>query len=235
MATAISVAHLAAQAHLHTNTSSECQIDSEKLYTFGFVRNRTMLNRQSLYIALTLTSTCLAFQASRDLRGEKVVYEGETLVIRDAQHGINLYAGAKTIVAYDSNGLPEIVSFDINGRVQGAYGVDGNGLPTNKGRLIYKQANPNLALPYQALGAKDLYTYHLRSLELTTVQNAAKEYRPYITKAVAFDNKVEVTGKPSITYKIPDGGQLVIVNGKIKFGDVLVSPGSNYDLSGKMQ
>jgi hypothetical protein len=164
------------------------------------------------------------------------VYEGETLILRDAEHGINMYSGPGTIVQFDDNGLPDLMSFEIKATktAQGAYGLDATGRPENSGRLIFKQANTNAGMPYMVIGAKDIFTYHLKYLELTTVRNIAKECRPYVTKAIAFDNKVDVSGKASITYKMPKGGQLAIVKGKIKFGDTIVSHGNDYNLASKI-
>jgi maltoporin len=67
------------------------------------------------------------------------------------------------------------------------------------------------------------------------VGNVAKVYGAYTTKAIAFDNNVETLsgGKTTkTTYKLPEGGQLVIDNGKIKIGDNYISP--NYDCSGEI-
>jgi hypothetical protein len=155
----------------------------------------------------------------------------------DPQHGIKMFAGPGTIVHFDDKGLPAIMTFLIkaNNTVEGEYGIDASGRPNNSGRLIFKQADPSVPMPFVVNGAKDIYTYHLGYLEVTTAELKLKDYRPYAIKAIAFDNKVEVLGKPSVTYKMPEGGLLPIVNGKIKFGDDYVSPGPDYNLSGEIR
>ena len=169
-------------------------------------------------------------------QAEQVWYQGETRIGASDDGACLVQAGAGTLVAYDSRGVPSFIGFaELNGKgeaiVQGEYGMDGT-VPKNKGRIIYRQISPDRAMPYLVIGAKDIRTYHLSYLELTTVSNDGKVFRAYATKATAFDNKVETLSKqPSITYALPEGGQLSVDHGQIKFGDSLVSP--NYDLTGK--
>ncbi|MGO9270975.1 MAG: hypothetical protein ACLQOO_12090 [Terriglobia bacterium] len=195
------------------------------------------ISRLALLAVLAWTSLafCNRFVAAAEQDiGQKVFYEAETRVGGDAY--TTLYAGAGSIIVYDAkrNGVPILIGFAANGLVQGEYGVDGTGRPKNKGRVVYRQTDPSEAMPYVVMDEKDIniYTYHLKYLELTSVGNDAQCCRAYATKAVAFDNKVEELGKPNITYQLPQGGQLVIVNGKIKIGDNYISP--NYDLTGKI-
>jgi hypothetical protein len=194
---------------------------------------RSQISR--LVLLAVLACSCLAFQATRDLRGGTIVYEAETRILSDPEHGIQMYSGPGTIVHFGDNGLPDFLSFEMKATktVQGEYGIDATGRPKNRGRLLFRPANPDIAMPYVVNAAKDIYTYHLKYLELTTVQNG-QVYRPYVTKAIAFDNKVEVSGKASTTYKMPEGRQVVIVNGKIKFGDTVVSHSKSYNLSGQI-
>jgi hypothetical protein len=163
--------------------------------------------------------------------GEKVLYKSETRFASDARHGIDAFAGARTIIVFDTGGVPMMVGFAYEERgedvVQGQYGVDGTGKPKNDGRLIYRGS----AMPYVVTGAKDICTYHLSYLELTTVKDAEGAYRAYAIKAIASDNKVETLGGGISTYKLPEGRQFVIDHGKIRIGDKYVTP--NYDCSGK--
>ncbi len=172
--------------------------------------------------------------ASADLRGAKVWYQTETVITSEPVYNMSLSAGAGTIIFYDSEGAPNFIAFaqPPNGLVQGEYGIDGTG-PKNKGRLIYRQINPNIAMAYTVFTRNDIYIYHLKYLELTTAGNDTEGYNTYATKAIAFDNKVFSASKQlNITCKLIEGGQLVISNGKIRFGDNYVSP--NYTLSGKI-
>ena len=184
-----------------------------------------------LVLLAVLASTSFAFQ------GDKVWYQAETTVSMiqgtDGRPVANMSASAGTIINYDGSGKPNFIGFAEapQGTVQGEYGTAlTGGEPKNKGRIIYKQANPNEAMPYSVIGEKDIYMYHLKYLEVTTV-GKGQSFGAYATKAVAFDNKVEMLSGAT-TYKLPEGGQLDIENGKIKFGDNYISP--NYDLSGKL-
>jgi hypothetical protein len=183
-----------------------------------------------LVLLVMLAWTGLAFQENGP-----VVYDTETLISRIQSHGTpvaSMYASAKTIVHYDDTGTPDIISFDINGKVQGLYGIDGAGRPANTGRVFFKPIGT--AMPYLVTGPKGIYTYHLKYLEITTVRDSDKTYRAYATKAIPFDNKVDAASKqPASTFDLPPGGQLVIDHGKIKIGENYISPG--YSLSGTVK
>jgi hypothetical protein len=190
-----------------------------------------MKNISLIIAVLTWTNIVIA--------GEKVVYEAETTISQlHGSDGIpcaTMSAGAKTIVAFDDYGTPAIISLAItNGQgkeaVQGEYGIDPKGQPQNGGRLIFKPLRGTM--PFTVIGPTEIYTYHLKYLELTTVKTDADGYRAYATKAIAFDNIAETASKTNIAYTIPDGGQLFITNGMIKFGNNYVIP--NYELSGKV-
>ncbi|MGO9270974.1 MAG: hypothetical protein ACLQOO_12085 [Terriglobia bacterium] len=192
------------------------------------------ISRLVLLVALAWSSLtfCDRFVAAAwQDTGEKVWYEAETRVGGDASGIFTLYAGAGSIVVYDGkrNGVPIFIGFAVNGRVQGEYGVDGTGRPENKGRVIYRGG----MMPYTVTGTDNIYTYHLKYLELTTVGDAAHNYRAYATKAIASDNYAEALKGGTITYKLPEGAELIIDNGKIKVGDNYISP--NYDLTGEIE
>jgi hypothetical protein len=143
-------------------------------------------------------------------------------------------AGSGSTIDFDGPGKPRFIGFSKNGRcevVEGNYGFDSTGTPENRGRLTYKQSNASVAIPYIVTGSKDIYEYHLKYLELTTVKEVATGYYvAYCTKAVAFDNSITTLTQKHLTYKLPEDGELVISNGKLKFGDIYVIP--NYDLTG---
>jgi hypothetical protein len=174
-------------------------------------------------------------QASQDLRGRTILFQGETrvglLYGTDGGYVGDYYAGAGTIIHYGNSGVPDLIGFaqGTNWLVQGKYGIDGTG-PENKGRLMFK-AHLNEAMPYAVMGKTNIYMCHLRYLELTTVGDETNGYRAFATKAIAFDNRLESLTQTN-TFKLPEGGQLVVRNGKMKIGDSYISP--NYKLSGEV-
>ena len=171
--------------------------------------------RHALPISLALTGLASGLHsvaAAQQQVGNKVVYEAEHVIARDP-NGVQQIAGAQTIVVYNTKGKPMMIGFQVTNEkgekvVQGEYGVDRSGNPENGGRLIYKGA-----ISYQVLIASGTNTYHLSYLELTTVKDAKYGYRAYAIKAIS-----------------SEGSQLSIVDGKIKFGDILVYP--YYSLGG---
>ncbi|MGO9610578.1 MAG: hypothetical protein ACLPT4_13150 [Verrucomicrobiia bacterium] len=200
-----------------------------------------------LLVALAWTSLAQG-QASRDLRGETIWYQGEhtvsVLLDNDGQPGATMSVSAGTIITFDSGGQPQFIRFSQVGpngtEEQRDFGVDGTG-PKNKGRLIYKTTNLNKPIPYMVIGIGAVYQYHLKYLELTTAGNETNGYNAYATKAIAFDNKVEILTNnmqkvefiPTLPYKLPEGGQLAIDNGRIKIGDRYISP--TYELKGEVK
>jgi hypothetical protein len=174
---------------------------------------------------IVLLGTLIVLVWSSLSQAEKILYKGKTHI------GGFAYANAGTIVNYDSKGTPDFIGFaNSNGIIQGKYGIDGTGQAENKGRLIYKQTNKGF--PFVVTGQTNIYKYNLKYLELTTVGNKEQGYRAYAIKAIAFDNKVDTLSEKNITYKMPEGGQLVIDHGKIKIGDNNISP--NYNSSGQI-
>jgi hypothetical protein len=188
-----------------------------------FSNMKAKMSKSKLTLLAVLACTSLA------VAGEKVWYQGETVISSGAA---TLSAGAGTIVVFDDkvNGLPAFIGFAEmpKGTVQGKYGLDDKKKPENKGRIIYKSAG---SIPYSVIGRKDIYMYHLKYLELTTVGDDTNGYRAYVTKAIAFDNQEETLSKTN-TFILPEGGQLVVDDGRIKIGDNYITP--NYDLSGKI-
>lgn len=176
---------------------------------------QSAISRPVLLVALAMASLVLGNRSAAVAQqqvGQKVVYEAETVIARDP-NGIQELAGAETIVVYNTSGRPMMIGFEVLNEkgekvVQGEYGVDPSGRPKNGGRLIYKGA-----INYQVLVAKGENTFHLSYLELTTVKDASFGYRAYAIKAVS-----------------SDGSALPIVDGKIKFGDIIAYP--YYGLSG---
>lgn len=142
-------------------------------------------------------------------------------------------AGSGSSIDFDGAGEPRFIGFSKDGRcevVEGKYGLDSTGKPENRGRLIYKQSSASVAIPYIVTGSSDIYEYHLKYLELTTVKDVATgSYVAYCTKAVAFDNSITTLTRKT-SYTLPEDGELVISNGRMKIGDVYVVP--NYDLTG---
>jgi hypothetical protein len=171
------------------------------------------------------------------LQGDKVWYQEETTIgVIQGTSGrpvAKMSASAGTIINYNAKGTPNFIAFaDPKGTIQGKYGITMTG-PENKGRLLYKQVTANEAIPYVVVGAKDIYTYHLKYLELTTASADSKIFVAYATKAIAFDNRVDTLSKQlDLTFKLPEGGYLVVDRGKLKFGENLINP--NYDLTGKI-
>lgn len=188
-------------------------------------------------LGLTSLAVCNRYAAARAQdQGLKAWYQAETLFAKDKQGGVDAYAGAGTFLVFDNKGIPSFIAFASKnaqgeGIFQKEYGVDDAGRPLNKGRLIYR----GQAMNYAAIGSNMVYFYHLKYLELTTVGDDASGYRAYAVRAFASDNKLESSnGGPSSysSYKLPEGGELVIDKGQIKFGETCVRP--NYDLTGKV-
>jgi len=194
------------------------------------------VSRFLLLILLALVSSAAGsgfVGASSQSAGHPVLYEAETLFAKDPQREISAYAGAMTIIFFNAEGRPKVIGFAHKNElgqevVQGEYGVDDNGLPRNKGRLIYKGPS----MPYVVLAAKGEYTYHFSYLELTTAGDDAHGYGAFAVKVIAADNKVQDPSGGVSTYQVSEDGQLPISHGKIKIGQTLIRP--YYDCSGEV-
>jgi hypothetical protein len=199
------------------------------------------LFRFSFFIlAFLATLTWWGFSLAQTKQGQRLLFQAESTVLQVT--GINgkpvasMSAGAGTLIVFHDviNGLPIFVAFAEapDWKVRGQYGVDRD-KPKNNGRIIYKQIDNAIGIPYLVATPEGTRTYYLRYLELTTVGVEGIGYDAYAVKAVAFDNKVEMPSKTTESYAVPEGGQLAIVKGKIKFGEANIKP--NYDLSGKLE
>jgi hypothetical protein len=145
--------------------------------------------RRAAVMLVVLACTSLTAQGQY----KTIWFQGETTVsIFQQKYGIHavtvkMVASAGTVLVFDNGGKPAAIGFaqEPKGIIQAEYGIDETG-PKDKGRLIFKPANTNEAMPYFVIGEKDIFTYHLKYLELTTSGN---DYSAYATKAIAFDNK----------------------------------------------
>jgi len=170
--------------------------------------------------------------------GQEVQYVTEEnigqMVGTDGKPNAMMSAGAMTIVFFNDYGRPYFLGFAVTNKVgksvvQGEYGVSQNGQPQNGGRLIFKpQAG---AMAYHVFSSTNTYIYHLSYLELTTAKTDTNGYTAFVTKAIAFDNKVDIGSGTNIAFKMPKDGNLPIKNGMIEIGDSYIAP--NYDLSGR--
>jgi len=160
--------------------------------------------------------------------------ETQVSVIRSSSGTVaKMSAGSDTILSFDDKGSPNFIGFSVNGKtVEGEYGIDATGKPKNRGRLIFRQVTPDVAMPYGVVGPRSINMYHLKYLELTTAGDKAKGFTAYAVKAVVLDNVIETLSAP-LKFTLPQDGQLAIINGKIKMGDDLITP--NYDLSGTIE
>ena len=163
----------------------------------------------------------------------------DTIIAKDDRSTMS--AGSGTIVHFNANGSPDFIaalSKADEKKVEGFYGINEKGLPENSGRLVFKAA-PGQAMLYNVEnGTNGFLIYHLTYLAITTAGNDTNGFHAYVTKAIAFDDKVETLWltngwQTNVGFKMPEGGQLVIDKGRIKVGDNYISP--DYALSGKVK
>jgi len=185
---------------------------------------------------LVLACACLAAKGDDGRTQAFKMTDGTDTVIANVGNDATMSAASGTIVHFSAMGYPDFISALSKAdekKVEGLYGTNEKGLPDNSGRLVFK-AFSGQAMPYTVFkGTNGILVYHLKYLAITTAGNDTNGYSAYATKAIAFDNKVETLSQTNVGFKMPEGGQLVIDKGRIKFGDNYISP--NYDLSGKVK